>query len=340
MEKRLTILVGILIIVALGGIVWNFWGEKIFFQPPATETPIEKTVITFAEGALTSPCYPITSAMVEVWNNYLPDIAATSELAPGRLVDNLKAVEEGKYNFRWAMGSLAFYSYNGVKMEELKDKPMESLRTIGAFWNHEVHIVAKADSPINDISELKGKEVKVAVAEEKKWIVITAKEILGIYGIPNDKIEIILVPLAEIAQSVKAGDTDIGIFACSVECKQALILKKTTGIKFLSLSQDVIQKLEEKYTYYVTSLIPKNTYPAQSEDVRGVAIKGTIICSKDIDSDLVYRLTKTIFSHLDEIKGATPVAKDMSLEGAVEGIAIPFHPGAERYYSEIGLISK
>jgi len=334
MSKKITILFTVSIIIIVGVVVWNFRGLK-----PASPS-VEKKLITFAEGALTSPCFPITSAIVEVWNTYLPDIAATSELAPGRLVDNLKAIEEGKYNFRWTMGSLAFYSYNGVKIEELKGKPMESLRTIGAFWNHEVHIIAKADSPINDISELKGKEIKVAVAAEKKWIAITAKEILGTYGIPGDKIEIVLVPLAEIAESLKTGDADIGIFACSVECKQALILKKKTGLKFLSLSQDIIQKLEEKYAYYVTSLIPKNTYPGQSEDVRGIAIKGTIVCGKDMDSDLVYRLTKTIFAHLNEVKAATPVAKDMSLEGAVKGIAIPLHPGAERYYSELGLISK
>ncbi len=332
MDKKLIILLILFTIISVG-LVWN-----ILIKKPSEV--IEKKVITFAEGALTSPCFPITSAMVEVWNTYLPDIVAINELAPGRLVDNLKAIEEGKYNFRWTMGSLAFYSYNGVKMEELKDKPMKSLRTIGAFWNHEVHIIAKADSLINDISELKGKEIKVAVAAEKKWIAITAKEILGIYEIPNDKVEIVLVPLAEIAESLKTGKADIGIFACSIECKQALILKKATGLKFLSLDQDVVQKLEEKYAYYVYSLIPKNTYPGQPEDVRGIAIKGTIICGKDMDSDLVYRLTKTIFAHLDEIKKSTPVAKDMLLEQAVNGIAIPFHPGAERYYSEIGLISK
>ena len=338
MSKKITIFVVVLAVVILGVGGWLFWRAKTTL--PLGEELTEKEVITFAEGALTSPCFPITNAMVEVWNTYLPDIAATSELAPGRLVDNLKDIEEGKYNFRWSMGSLIYYSYNGLKIEELKGKPMKSLRTIGAFWNHEVHIIAKADSPINNISELKGKEIKVAVAAEKKWIAVTTKEILGIYGIPPDQIEIVLVPLAEIAGALKAGDTDIGIFACSVECKQALILKKTTGLKFLSLSQDIVQKLEGKYAYYVSSLIPKNTYPAQSEDVRGISIKGTIICSKDMDSDLVYRLTKTIFSHLDVIKGATPVAKDMSLEGAVDGIAIPLHPGAERYYSEVGLISQ
>ena len=335
MNKRLTILVVILVVIALGGIVWNFWGPK-----PAPPSVVEKKVITFAEGALTSPCYPITSAIVKVWNTYLPDIAASSELAPGRLVDNLKEVEEGKYNFRWAMSSLAFYSYNGVKIEELKGKAMKSLRTIGAFWNHEVHIMVGANSPITDISALKGKKIKVAVAAEKKWIAITAKEILGIQGIPGEDVEIVLVPLAEIAQTLKARNADIGIVAFSVASKQADILRKATGLKFLPLSEDAIQKAKEKFPYYADGLIPANTYQNQPDDVKGLAIKGTIIVSKDMDSDLVYRLTKTIFAHLDEIKEATPVAKDMSLEGALEGIAIPLHPGAEKYYSEVGLISK
>lgn len=329
MSKKIIILVAVLVVITLGAVAWSFWGVK------STLPSGERKVITFAEGALTSPCYPITSAMVKVWSTYLPDIIATAELAPGRSVDNLKAIEEGEYNFKWAMSSLAFYSYNGVKIEELKDKPMESLRTIGAFWNHEVHIVTKADSLINDISDLKGKEVKVAVAKEKEWITVTAKEILGIQGIPGEKVEIVLVPLAEIAGILKAGNADIAIIAFSVASKQVSILKKATGLKFLSLSQDIIQRIKEKYAYYADGLIPAGTYQNQSDDVKGIAIKGTVVCSKDMDSDLIYRLTKTIFAHLEEIKKATPVAKDMSLDKALRGIAIPLHPGAKKYYSEV-----
>lgn len=331
MSKKITVLVTILAVIVLAIVAWNYWSTK-------SDSPfVEKRIITFAEGALTGPCYPITKAITEVWSSYLPDISATPELDPGRLVDNLKNIEEGKYNFRWQMSSLAFYSYNGIKIEELKGNPMKSLRTIGAFFNQEIHIMTKADSLIDDIADLKGEKVKVAVASEKKWIAITAKELLGIYGISPEQVGIVFVPLVEIAESLKAGDADIGILSCPIESKQASILKKATGLKFLSLNQDIVQKTKEQYPYYVEGLIPKNTYSGQPDDVKGVAIKGIIVCSKDMDTDLVYRLTKTIFDHLDEIKEVTPLVKDMSLQKAIEGISIPLHPGAEKYYSELGL---
>ena len=85
-------------------------------------------------------------------------------------------------------------------------------------------------------------------------------------------------------------------------------------------------------------MIPANTYPNQSNDVKGIVIRTVVVCREDIDSDLVYKLTKAIFDHLDEIKIITPVAGEMSLERALEGLAIPLHPGAERYYSEVGIL--
>jgi len=332
MNKKITFLIVILAVIVLSIVVWNYWGKK-------SDLPlVEKRLITIAEGSFTSSCYPVTKAVTEIWNKYSPDVLATPELDPGRLSDSLKNIEEGKYNFRWTMSSLAFYSYNGIKIEELIGNPMKSLRTVGAFFGQDILIVAKEDSLINDIADLKGEKVKVIVALEKKWVAITVKELLAIYGIPPSQVEIVFVPLLEIAESLKTGGADIGVVATPAESKQASMFKKATGLKFLSLSQDIIQKAQEQYSYYIEGIVPKNTYSGQPDDIEIIVIKGIMVCSKDMDSDLVYNLTKTIFDHLDEIKGITPLLKDLSLQGAVEGVSIPLHPGAERYYSELGLI--
>ena len=334
MSKKITFSVIALIVIVTGIAVWNNISTK------SDDSPVEKRMITFAEGALTAPCYPITKAITEVWNKYLPNIVSTPELDPGRLADNLKNIEEGKFDFRWTMSSLAFYSYNGLKIEELKGNPMKSLRTLGSFWNQELHLLVSADSLVNDINDLKGQKIKVVVPSEKAWMAITAKELFGVYGIPPNSIEIVSVPLASIAESLKAKETDIAVLAISVMSLQAKVLKKAEGLKFLSLRPEMIQKIEEKFPYYVEGVIPQNTYPNQTEEVKGIVIKGIIVCREDMDSDLVYTLTKTMFDHVDELKEATPLIKDMFLEKAVTGIAIPLHPGAAKYYAEFGLISQ
>ncbi len=331
MSKKITFSIVGLVVIILGVVAWNNLSTK------PEDSFVEKKMITFAEGALTAPCYPITKVITDIWNKYLPNIVSTPELDPGRLVDNLKNIEEGKFDFRWTMSSLAFYSYNGLKIEDLKGNPMKSLRTIGSFWNHELHLIVSADSLINDIADFKGQKVKVVVPSEKAWTAITAKELFGIYGISPDLVEIISVPLSEIAGSLKAKDADIAVLAISVKSMQSNIFKKAEGLRFLALSQEIIKKTTEKLPYYVEGSIPKNTYLNQVNDINGIVIKGIIVCREDMDSDLVYTLTKTIFDHVDEIKEATPLVEDMFLETAVTGLAIPLHPGAAKYYAEMGL---
>ncbi len=328
MSKKITFSIVGLVIIILGVVAWNNLNTK---------PEVEKRMITFAEGALTAPCYPITKVITDVWNKYLPNIVSTPELDPGRLVDNLKNIEEGKFDFRWTMSSLAFYSYSGLKIEDFKGNPMESLRTLGSFWNQELHLIVNEDSLINDITDFKGQEVKVVVPSEKAWMAITAKELFGMYGISPDLVKIISVPLIEVAGSLKAKDADIAVLAISVNSTQSNILKKAEGLRLLSLSPEIIKKITEKLPYYVEGSISKNTYPNQINDVSGIIIKGTIVCREDMDSDLVYTLTKTMFDHIDEIKEATPLVKDMFLETAVTGLAIPLHPGAAKYYTEMGL---
>jgi len=331
MSKKITFSIIGLVIIILGVVTWNNLSTK------PEDSFVEKRIITFAEGSLTAPCYPITKVITDVWNKYLPNIISTPELDPGRLVDNLKNIEEGKFDFRWTMSNLAFYSYNGLKIEDFKGNSMKSLRTLGSFWNQELHLIVSTDSLINDITDFKGQKVKVVVPSEKAWMAITAKELFGMHGISPDLVEITSVPLSEIAGSLKAKDADIAVLAISIKSTQSKILKKAEGLRFLSLSQEIIKKTTEKLPYYVEGSIPKNTYPNQTNDVSGIIIKGTIVCREDMDSDLVYALTKTMFDHIDEIKEATPLVKDMFLEAAVTGLAIPLHPGAAKYYTEMGL---
>lgn len=341
MSKKISISVLVLVIIIVGVVIWKFWPAL----SPENKLPVEKKVVTMAGSFSIGPCYPSTVAMVKVWNTYLPDVSASAEVAPSRLMESLKAVEEGKYSFRWAMGNMAYYSYTGTRIKELKKAgPMKFIRTIGAFWNNEAQILVREDSPINDISDLKNREsIKVATPSEAKWMAIAAKEILGVHSISPDKVKIVFVPFSEVTSAVKKGNADLGFVTMAIGTPMSDSVKKTaTGLRVLSLKEEMTRRLEKKFPYYVEGSIPANTFPHQLNDIKTVAVKALPICSKDMDPDLVYELTKATFSHLDEIKAAIPssMAKSMSPEKALEGVTVPLHPGAKRYYIEAGLMPK
>ena len=85
--------------------------------------------------------------------------------------------------------------------------------------------------------------------------------------------------------------------------------------------------------------MPKDTYNGMTNDVRTVAVKAMLACSADLPEDVVYKITKVLFEHLDELKQAHKKAEMISLDKALDGMSIPLHPGAEKYFKEKGVVS-
>ncbi len=89
---------------------------------------------------------------------------------------------------------------------------------------------------------------------------------------------------------------------------------------------------------YVPSVIPAGTYQGQDEDVPTAAIGNILVTHEGVSEETAYQMTKLLFENLDRMVASHSAAKDITLEGAITGLPIPLHPGAERYYRERGLI--
>jgi TRAP transporter TAXI family solute receptor len=89
---------------------------------------------------------------------------------------------------------------------------------------------------------------------------------------------------------------------------------------------------------YVSVTIPAGTYQGQTEDVQTAGVGNMLITSSDVPDEIVYQMTKALFENLDRMVAAHAAAKGITLEHALDGLPVPLHPGAERYYREVGLI--
>lgn len=115
-------------------------------------------------------------------------------------------------------------------------------------------------------------------------------------------------------------------------------LATTNSINLLEIDDEHAAALAEAHPFYTTYPIPGGSYKGVDEDVQTVAIKATLICSPKLSEETVYNLTKALFDNQSEIAAAHAKGEELSLEYAVSGISVPFHPGAEKYFKEVGAI--
>jgi TRAP transporter TAXI family solute receptor len=113
----------------------------------------------------------------------------------------------------------------------------------------------------------------------------------------------------------------------------------TANGKLLSIDDDIIKKLQEKYPWYSRAIIPAGTYDNQAEDVVTTSLTITVVIDESVPEDIVYNMAKVMWENIDTIKRAHSALKDAAIEGAVQNLGgLPLHPGAERYYRERGVL--
>lgn len=89
---------------------------------------------------------------------------------------------------------------------------------------------------------------------------------------------------------------------------------------------------------YQSAVIPGKTYEGQTADVPSVAVQNFLVTHEDVPVDTVYKMTRSLFENLDQMAAAHAAAKSINRAEALRGMPVPLHPGAEKYYREVGLI--
>jgi TRAP transporter TAXI family solute receptor len=113
-------------------------------------------------------------------------------------------------------------------------------------------------------------------------------------------------------------------------------------VNFVPVSENLVQKLTAEQPYYAPAEIPVNQYPGvvNTENVPTFGVKATICSSSDVSEDMIYKITKTVFENIDELRKLHPALDVLTRENMLQGLSAPLHPGAEKYYREAGLLKK
>lgn len=248
-------------------------------------------------------------------------------------VANANAIQAGQLDAGLAGAQTVVQSYKGEGkfVGNRKDK----IRAIANLYPEDMHLVSPKGATLGSLKDLNGKKVGVAAAGSGTQV--SVKMILKNYGIKADEQEL---GLGQSAQRLADGQLDAFFYAGGTPFAALIQLGSTKGFelyKFSKTEQDEINKI---IPYYVHSNIPGGTYETITYDVPTVAVNGQLITSADQPADLIYDITKALWNKntrklLD--KGHAK-GKVITMENALNGVLVPVHPGAEKFYKEAGLM--
>lgn len=286
-----------------------------------------------ATGGTSGTYYPFGGAIANIWNTKIDGMNVTAQ-ATGASAENLRLINKGEAEYAIVQNDVMDYAYNGTDL--FAGEKLENIMTIGTMYPEVVQIAVSKDSGIESIADFRGK--RISVGDAGSGVEFNAKQILEGYGLTFDDIKKSNLSFKESAEGIQNGTLDGCFITAGVPNSALQELAFTAGLTLISVDLEQAQKIMSKYGYYTLTTIPAGTYKGTDVDTSALAIKATLAVSSKLDEKTVYDMTKALFSNLPELATAHAKGKEVTAEAAITGVSVPFHPGAIKYYKEIGLM--
>ncbi len=292
----------------------------------------DKKVLSIATGGTAGTYYAIGGGMAKLVSKYMPGYKLIVQ-STGASIENIHLVANKKVDFAIVMSDPAYFAYIGKREFEGKAK-YTNLRAVTAGHSSLLQGAILKSSGVKSIADLKGKKVALgAPGSPSKFGAMAAMEA---YGVMLEDYKDVYLTYAEMIQALKDGTIDAGWIWAGIPTSSLLDLTSTANTDFLQIEPDKFPYIQKNHPYYSEAVIPANTYNKQKNPVATISCSGTLITNTDVPDETVYLLTKTILEHTDELGEIHKAGYQWNLDGAIKGVAIPFHAGAEKFLKEKG----
>jgi TRAP transporter TAXI family solute receptor len=289
--------------------------------------------MSLATGGTSGTYYPYGGAIAGLWSRNLQGVTVTAETT-GASVENMRLLGSKQAELAITQNDIADYAYNATEM--FKEK-VTNFRGMAVLYPEYVQFVVGANSGINSIADLKGKRVSVGPAGSGTEA--NTRQVLEAAGIKySDLGRAATLSNAEAANAFKDRQLDAIQLTGGVPFPTIQDIGTAQDVKVLPIDGALLQTLQGKYKFFVPVTVPANTYKGQSAAVNTVAVQATLVAREYLEPQLVYWLTKTLIDKQADLGQAHAKGKELSKESAVKGLTVPWHPGAEQYYKEIGVL--
>ena len=276
--------------------------------------------------------YPIGIAMADIITNKL-GIQTTAQITGGA-IENNSLIQNKGVDIAISQGVMSYNALNGLP--PYKQKLTDVSGIFNGLSKGVFQLVVNKNSSIKSIKDLKGK--KIALGPAGGGAITTFLEVFTSYGFTDKDFQAVYISYEQAGDSLVDGNLDAILVQAAIP--SPAITQQTASkkpLRFIAIEDDMLVKLMKKYAYYSKITIPKEMYNTDSP-VKTFYISNMVVVNKNLGTDLVYRITKAFFENLATIQNSHPSVKGLTLESAVEGLPIPLHAGAQKYFKEKGLL--
>ena len=288
--------------------------------------------INVLSGGTAGVYYPLGVALAKIYGETIPD-ARTSVQATKASVENLNLLQQGKGEIAFALGDSVALAWEGNTEAGYPGK-LDKLRGIAAIYPNYIQIMASKESGVTTLADFKGKSLSVGAP--KSGTELNARAILTAAGMSYDDLgKVEYLPFAESVELIKNRQLDATLQSAGLGVASIRDLATSLKITVVAVPADIVGKIGSPY---VPAVIPAGTYDGQTADVETAAVGNFLITHDGVPEDTVYQMTKLLFENLDQLTAAHAAAKAIDPAKALDGMPIPLHPGAEKYYREAGIL--
>ena len=293
----------------------------------------QQQFINILTGGQSGVYYPMGVALSQIYAKSIPNVRATAQVTKAS-AENLNLLQAGRGELALALADSVSDAWKG-EAEAGFPKKLDKLRGLSGTYSNYIQIVANADAGIKTLADLKGKRMSVGAA--KSGTELNARAIFKAAGLSYaDMAKVEYLPFGESVELIKNRQLDATLQSAGLGVASIRDLSTSVKIVVVPVPADVVAKVGD--AAYQPTVIPANTYTGQTQDVPTAAIPNFLITHTGVSDELAYQMAKQMYANIDTLYSAHNAAKAIKRENAIKGMPVPLHPGAERYYREVGVI--
>ncbi|OZU86991.1 C4-dicarboxylate ABC transporter substrate-binding protein [Virgibacillus indicus] len=284
--------------------------------------------LSMLTGGTSGTYYPLGGEMATIVTDETG--IQTDAVSSNASADNVIALQEEEAELAFVQTDVIANAIEGIN--SFDGNPVDNVQAVGSLYPETIQIVTTADSGIASVEDLAGKTVSVGAPGSGTYV--NAEQILEVHGMTMDDIDAQNLDFGESTGGIQDGNIDAAFITAGTPTGAVEGLSATAEVGIVPVAQEKIDELIEMYPYYAADTIEAGTYGLE-EDVTTVAVLAMLAVTNSLSEDVVYDITKAIYENTGNMAHAK--AEFITKETALDGIGIDLHPGAKKYFDEIGI---
>lgn len=288
-----------------------------------------QTQMVMATGPLGGVWYPLGTGMVEI----LHKINLQFTQQPGGGVSNAFNVNSGKAHVGFTTANVAVSAAQGIA--DFENRPQQNLRLLAVLIPQEFAIAVWADGPIKTIRDVRGRVVNTSPRGASNELIL--RRVLAAHDIAMTDIRVNHSSTSDGIDQMKSKQAEVIGLLLTNPAGALLDMASSAPIRLLSIETPIVEKLKATYPGYTSETIRANTYGGQTSDVQTIGDPVVLVTRAQIDDQTVYAMTKALLENRDRLIAVQKTMQHFQAKTAAADIGLPLHPGALRYYREVGV---